>query len=93
MKKVNIAPLGENVWVSIEKPEKKTDSGIYLPENASEDRSSKQGKVIAIGESDKIKVKPGQQIIYTRYGGTDIKVSGAEYAIVKNEDILAVITE
>ncbi len=93
MKKVNIAPLGENVLVSIEKPEKKTDSGIYLPENASEDRSSKQGKVIAIGESDKIKVKSGQQIIYTRYGGTDIKISGAEYAIVKNEDILAVITE
>jgi chaperonin GroES len=93
MKKVNVAPLGENVLVSSEKPEKKTESGIFLPENASEDRSSKQGKVVAIGESDKIKVKPGQHIVYTRYGGTDVKISGVEYAIVKNEDILAVVTE
>ncbi len=93
MKKVNVSPLGENVLVSFEKPEKKTESGIFLPENASEDRSSKRGKVVAIGESDKIKVKPGQQIVYTRYGGTDIKIAGVEYSIVKNEDILAVITE
>lgn len=93
MKKVNIAPLGENVLVALEKPEKKTDSGIYLPENATEDRSSKQGRVVAIGESDKIVVKPGQQVVYTRYGGTDIKVAGADYAIVKSEDILAVMTE
>lgn len=93
MKKMTLSPLGENVVVAMEKPEKKTDSGIFLPENASEDRSSKTGKVIAIGESDKIKVKPGQHIIYTRYGGTDVKVSGVEYSIVKNDDILAVVTE
>ena len=93
MKKVTVSPLGENVLVSSEKPEKKTDSGIFLPENASEDRSSKQGKVVAIGESDKIKVKPGDRVIYTRYGGTEVKISGAEYSIVKNEDILAVVRE
>lgn len=93
MKKVNVAPLGENVLVVFEKPEVKTDSGLYLPENASSDKSSKEGKVVAIGESDKIKVKPGQHIIYTRYGGTDIKIAGAEYAIVKHEDILAVVAE
>lgn len=93
MKKVNVAPLGENVLVSNEKPEKKTESGIFLPENASQDHSSKQGKVVAVGESDKIRVKPGQHIIYTRYGGTDVKISGVEYAIVKNDDVLAVITE
>lgn len=93
MKKVNIKPLGENVLVSLEKPEKKTESGIFLPENATEDRSSKQGKVIAVGESEKITVKPGNRIIYTRYGGTEVKVSGIEYTLVKTEDILAVIEE
>jgi len=93
MKKVNIAPLGENVLVVSEKPEKKTESGIYLPENASEERSSKRGQVVAVGESDKVKVKVGQHVVYTRYGGTDIKIAGVEYSIVKNEDILAVITE
>ncbi|QQS21418.1 MAG: co-chaperone GroES [Candidatus Moraniibacteriota bacterium] len=90
---MNVMPLGENVLVSFEKPEKKTESGIFLPENATEDRSSKRGCVVAVGESEKIRVKPGQDIIYTRYGGTDIKISGMEYSIVKNEDILAVITE
>ncbi len=93
MKKTNLLPLGENVLVAFEKPEKKTDSGIFLPDNASEDRSSKQGKVIAIGESDKIQVKVGQRVIYTRYGGTDVKFAGEEYSLVKNEDILAVVTE
>lgn len=93
MKKVHIKPLGENVLVSLEKPEKKTESGIFLPENASEDRSSKQGKVIAVGESDKIKVKSGDRVIYTRYGGTEVKISGVEYTLVKTEDILAVIEE
>lgn len=93
MKKMNIRPLGENVLVSSDKPEKKTESGIFLPENASEDRSSKQGRVVAVGESDKIKVKSGQRVIYTRYGGTEVKVSGIEYSLVKNEDILAIIEE
>lgn len=93
MKKVPIKPLGENVLVSLEKPEKKTESGIFLPENASEDRSSKQGKVIAVGSSDKIAVKPGDRVIYTRYGGTEVKISGVEYTLVKTEDILAVIEE
>lgn len=93
MKKVHIKPLGENVLVSLEKPEKKTESGIFLPENASEDRSSKQGKVIAVGSSDKIAVKPGDRVIYTRYGGTEVKISGVEYTLVKTEDILAVIEE
>ena len=93
MKKINIRPLGENVLVSGEKPEKKTESGIFLPENASEDRSSKQGRVVAVGESDKIKVKSGQRVIYTRYGGTEVKISGIEYSLVKNEDILAIIEE
>lgn len=93
MKKVHIKPLGENVLVSLEKPEKKTESGIFLPENASEDRSSKQGKVIAVGSSDKIAVKSGDRVIYTRYGGTEVKISGIEYTLVKTEDILAVIEE
>ena len=93
MKKVNITPLGENVLVQMERVEKKTESGIYFPENASPDHASRQGKVVAIGESDKIRVKAGDRVIYTRYGGTDVKVSGIEYTIVKQEDILAIVTE
>lgn len=90
MKKTNVKPLGENVLVQPEKPERKTATGIVLPESASAERPQ-GGKVIAVGESDKVKVKPGQSVIYTRYGGTEIKIEGEEYLIVANKDILAVV--
>lgn len=89
MKKVTVRPLGENVLISAIQPETKTASGIYLPETAGE--KPQQGKVIAIGESEKIKVKVGEKVIYTRYGGTEVDVDGAEYLIVSQKDILAVI--
>ncbi len=89
MKKVNIQPLGKNVLIQPQKPEKKTETGILLPDTA-EDRPQ-QGMVLAIGDSEKITVKAGQTVIYARYGGTEIKVAGEEYLLVKVEDILAVI--
>lgn len=90
MKKMEIKPLGENVLIKPEKADKKTNSGIYLPESASEERPQ-QGKVIEIGESEKIKIKKNQKIIFNRYGVTEVKIEGEDYLIVKNEDILAVI--
>lgn len=90
MIKPTIRPLGENILVSPEKPEKKTEAGIFLPESASGERPQ-QGRVVAIGESDKIKVKKGQTVIYTRYGGAEIKVGNEEYLIVGVKDVLAVI--
>lgn len=87
---MEIKPLGENVLIKTEKADKKTNSGIYLPESASEERPQ-QGKVIEIGESEKIKVKKNQKIIFNRYGVTEVKIEGEDYLIVKNEDILAVI--
>jgi chaperonin GroES len=86
-----IQPLGKNILIAPQKAEKKTTTGIFLPDTASEERPQ-QGKVIAVGESDKILVKAGQTVIYTRYGGTEIKRDGEEYLIVKNEDVLAVIS-
>lgn len=93
MKKVNVAPLGENVLIQTGKPEKKTESGLYIPDNASLERSSREGKVAAIGESEKISVKVGQKVIYARYGGTEITIDGDDYVILKGEDILAIVTE
>lgn len=83
-------PLGENVLIKPEKPEKKTKAGIFLPESASEEKPQ-EGKVIAVGDSDKIKVKKGQRVIFEKYSGTDIKIEGEECVIIKNENILAVI--
>lgn len=90
MAKTSIKPLGENVLIEPLKMGKKTETGIFLPESASEERPQ-EGKVVAVGESDKIKVKKGQKVIYNRYGGTEVKIEDREYLVVKNEDILAVI--
>ena len=90
MKKITVKPLGENVLIQPEKADKKTDSGIYLPESTSEERPQ-QGKVIEIGESKEIRVKKNQKVIFNRYSGTEVKIEGEEFLIVKNEDVLAVI--
>jgi chaperonin GroES len=90
MNTVNVKPLGKNILILPQKAEKKTGTGIFLPDTATEERPQ-QGKVIAVGESDKILVKVGQTVIYTRYGGTEVKIDDKEYLIVKNDDVLAVI--
>lgn len=90
MKKPNIKPLGENVLILPEEAEEKTSGGIFLPDTAREERPQ-QGRVIAIGDSEKIKVSVNQKVIYNRYGGTEVKVNGGEYLLVASKDILAII--
>jgi chaperonin GroES len=90
MKKTTVRPLGENVLVQPEKAEQRTEAGIYLPETAKEDRSQ-FGKVIAIGESDKIKIKKGQKVIFRLYGGEEVTVLGEKYLLTNYKDILAVV--
>ena len=90
MKKINVKPLGENILVHPEKPEQKTAAGIYLPETVNQDRPQ-LGKIVAVGESDKIKVKTGQKVIFKRYGGEEVKIDGEEYLITNYKDILAII--
>lgn len=85
-----IKPLGENVLIKPEKEDKKTKTGIYLPDSASEEKSQR-GKIIAVGDDKEIKVKKGQTVIFREYSGTDVKIKDEDYVIVKNEDILAVI--
>ena len=88
----NIKPLGENVLVKIIKANSnsKTKSGIFLPETASADRPQ-EGKVLAIGKSDKIQVKKGQTVVFAKYSGTEIKIENEECLILKAEDILAIV--
>jgi chaperonin GroES len=90
MKKEKIMPLGENVLIEFQVEKKKTDFGIYLPETSSKE-TPQEGKIVAIGESKDIKVKKGQVVIFRPYSGTDIKLDGKKYMILKNEDILAVV--
>jgi len=84
-----IKPLGENVLIEPKKADSKTASGIVIPDTAEE--KSQEGIVIEIGDSNKIKVKKGDKVIYSKYSGNELKVGDKELLIIKNEDILAVI--
>lgn len=93
MAKVTIRPLGENILVQPVKPEKKTASGIYLPEEASGERRQ-EGKVIALGASKEMSVKKGEKVIFKRYGSSEeIEVAGEKYILVNYKDVLAVIED
>jgi chaperonin GroES len=90
MKKENIRPLRDNVFVKLLKKDTRTKSGIVLPETASEDKPQ-EGKIIAIGDSKEIKVKNGQTVIFAKYSGTEIKLNNEDYLLIKNEDLLAIV--
>lgn len=91
MAKMNVRPLGENVLVQLMQPEKKTATGIYLPETASEERRQ-EGKVVAIGKSEDIAVKKGERVVFKRYGSSEeIDIAGEPHVLVNCKDILAVI--
>jgi chaperonin GroES len=87
----NVTPLGDNVLVKVKKQEKKTKSGLVLPDTA-DDEKPQIGEVVAVGDdSEKVKVKVGQNIIFAKYTGTEIKLDSEEYLILKSEDILATV--
>lgn len=83
-----LKPLGDRVIAVVEEASNKTASGLYLPDNAKE--KSRVAKVVAIGNAVK-DVKPGDKIVYKEYSTTEVKVSGTEYIIVKEEDVLATL--
>jgi chaperonin GroES len=86
-----IKPLGDNVLVKMRKQERKTKSGIVLPDTA-DDEKPQIGEVMAVGDdSKKIRVKAGDKIIFAKYSGTEIKIDNEEYLILKSEDILAIV--
>lgn len=92
MKKTNVQPLGENILIQVEKPEQKTEAGIYLPETAKEERSQ-FGIVAGVGESDRIKVQLGDRVIFRLYGGEEVTIMGAPYLICNYKDVLAVVKD
>ena len=93
---MNLKPLGDRVIVKPGEGEEKTASGIVLPDTAKE--KPQEGEVVAVGsgrteDGEKIapEVSVGNKVIYSKYGGTEVKVEGAEYLILSERDILAVI--
>ncbi len=94
---MNLKPLGDRIVVEPVEQEEQTALGIFLPETAKE--KPQQGKVIASGpgarkeNGDRIAmdVKVGDKVLYARYAGTNVKLDGKEYLILKESDVLAVV--
>ena len=87
MSNVPLKPLDDRVVAIREEAATKTNSGLYLPADKKE--KSHIAKVVAVGSNVK-EVKVDDRIVVREYSTTDIKVDGAEYIIVKEEDILAI---
>ncbi len=84
-------PLKDRVLVEPHKAEEKTASGIIIPDSAQE--KPQKGTVIAVGNGKKdepMSVKKGDVVMYGKYSGTEIKIDGKEYIIMKEDDILLV---
>ena len=93
---MNLQPLGDRVVVRpLDEEDMKTPSGIYIPDTAKE--KPQEGEVVAVGPGElnekgnriEIDVKKSDKVIYSKFGGTEIKVEGIEYLILSSRDILA----
>ena len=94
---MKIRPLNDRILVKRVESETKTAGGIIIPDSAKEKPA--EGEVIAVGSgklNDKgervaLEVKKGDLVLFSKYGGTDIKVEGIDYLIMREDDILGVI--
>lgn len=92
-----LKPLGDRVVIELVESEEKTASGIVLPDSAKEKPqegkivANGSGRVLESGERVALEVKEGDRIIFSKYAGTEVKYEGAEYLILRESDILAVI--
>ena len=95
--KVNIKPLEDRIVVQALEAETTTASGIVIPDTAKE--KPQEGKVLAVGPGRiddngnriPLDVQVGDVVIYSKYGGTEVKYNGEEYLILSARDVLAVV--
>ena len=98
MAKLKIRPLDDRVVVEPAAAEEKTAGGIVLPDTAQE--RPQRGKIVAAGpgklldsgKRGELSVQIGDEVIFGKYGGTDIEIEGTEYKILHESDILAKVT-
>ncbi len=94
---MKIRPLNDRIMVKRLEEEEKTKGGIIIPDSAKEKPA--EGEIIAVGNgklNDKnervpLEVKPGDRVLFSKYGGTDIKLDGEDYLIMREDDILGIV--
>lgn len=93
---MNLKPLGDRVVIKEIELEKKTKSGIVLPDSAKEKQQI--AEVVSVGPGGNVDgkevtmlVKAGDKVIYQKYAGTEVKIDGEAFIVVRQNDILAVV--
>lgn len=97
MSKMKITPLADKVLIKRVEAESKTKGGIVLPDTAKE--KPRRGKIVSVGDGkllddgsrSTIQVKVGDLVLFSSYGGTEIKIDGEEFLIMEESDIMAVL--
>ena len=92
MAKLNIKPLADRVVIEPAVAETTTASGIIIPDTAKE--KPQRGKVVAVGTGTKenpMTVKVGDTVLYGKYAGTELKLEGKEYLIMRENDLLGIL--
>ena len=92
-------PLGDRLLVKPKESEETTKSGIVLPDSAKE--KPQEGSVISVGEGGRddkgnkipMEVKVGDVVLYSKYAGTEVKIDGTEHLIIRESDVLAIVTK
>ena len=91
---MNLKPLGDRLVVEVIEEDQTTSSGILLPDTAKE--KPQRGKVLAVGKGRyedgkliELDVEVGDEVIFSKYGGTEVTVEGEEYLILRESDVLA----
>jgi len=97
---MNLKPLRDRVVIKPMEAEETTKSGIVIPDTARKERPQ-EGEIVAVGEGKldekgkpmPMSVKVGDKVIYSKYGGSEVKIDDQEYLIMREEDILAIVSE
>lgn len=92
MSEISIKPLADRVVILPAPAETQTASGIIIPDTAKE--KPQQGKVVAVGSGkvdEPMTLKVGDNVLYGKYAGTELKWEGKDYLIMRESDILAIV--
>jgi chaperonin GroES len=94
----DIKPIGERILVKILEEDEQVKGGIIIPDSAKE--KSQEAEVVALGTGKKdsdgkiqeFEVKPGDKVLISKYGGTEIKLDGKNHQLLREDDILGIIS-
>lgn len=96
---MNITPLGERIVIKVLESEERTKSGILIPDTAKEKpqmgevKAVGSGKMLENGQKVALEVKVGDKVLFAKYSGTEVKLDGEEYMVLKESDVLAIVKD